>query len=38
MKILILVQSIEKSRYPEVIKYQKSTWDSIEVSNMKTIF
>lgn len=38
MKVLILVQSIEIKEYPELIKKQKETWDSIEVPDMKTIF
>jgi hypothetical protein len=38
MKILILVQSIEVREYPELIKKQKETWDSVEVPDVKTIF
>lgn len=38
MKILILVQSVNKNRYPELIKLQKETWDSIDHPEVQTMF
>lgn len=38
MKVLILVQSIEEGRYPELIKAQKETWDSVKHPQVETIF
>lgn len=38
MKVLIMVQSVQKSRYPELIMLQKETWDSIEHPHVSTLF
>jgi hypothetical protein len=38
MKVLVLVQSIEKDRYPELIQTQKDTWDSVDHPQVQTVF
>lgn len=38
MKILLLVQSCELARYPELIQVQKETWDSVSHPDINTIF
>jgi len=38
MKVLILVQSIEKAGYNKLIQTQKETWDSVPNSDTRTIF
>lgn len=38
MKVLILVQSVETGRYPELIKVQKETWASVKHPQVDTIF
>lgn len=38
MKVLILVQSIEKFGYDKLIQIQKETWDSVPNSDTRTIF
>jgi hypothetical protein len=38
MKVLILVQSVNKGEYPELRKAQQETWDSVNVPNVKTLY
>ncbi len=38
MKVLILVQSVNKSRYPELRKVQQETWDSVPHPHIKTLY
>lgn len=38
MKVLVLVQSIDKDGYRELIQTQKETWDAIPHSQVKTVF
>jgi hypothetical protein len=38
MKVLVLVQSIELGRYPELIKAQKETWASVEHPQVEVVF
>lgn len=38
MKILILVQSVEKEGYTDLIAAQKNTWDSIDNTSTQTVY
>lgn len=38
MEVLILVQSIEKDGYRDLVRTQKETWDSVQHSQVRTVF
>ena len=38
MKIIILVQSVEAERYPELVKTQQETWDSIKHPDVTVLY